>query len=288
MSGRVGAVVFAVVVATAVGLPRRANSAEADTPSSHLDKATTAFALAHYDVAAEEFEKAFEAKPDPAVLFKAAQAHDLAGHKPRALALYQSYLRTYPKASNRAEAQARMEELKRGGATDGRPPVSDQSAAGPATPEAVEPPSSETEAPPQFPAAPAVQIQAEGPGSATAGPTGRHTRARVALTVVFVASLVGAGLSTAAVVLFGVLENKAESDYATATTQAQQDSYAHTGKTYSTLTNVSIAATALLGAAAVGTGITLIFLPREKKPAPVALVPIVGSGLMGGAATFRF
>jgi hypothetical protein len=278
MPGRVGGFVFAVAVVAALGVPLRAEGAEGDDGKAHLDKATTAFALAHYDVAADEFEKAFEAKPDPAILFKAAQAHDLAGHKPRALALYQSYLRTYEKAANRAEAQARTEELKREGAADRPPAVSGQ----------VGPPTPETQAPPQFPAAPAVQVEAEGPHGDTAGPRGERGRARSVVTVVFATTLIAAGLGTAAVVFFGVLESKAESDYNNATTQAERDSYAHTGQTYSSLTNVSIVATAVLGAGALATGITLIFLPHKQTPRPVALTPIVGPGLMGGAAMFRF
>jgi len=272
--GRVGGFVFAVAVATALGASLRAEAAETDDGKVHLDKATTAFALARYDVAAEEFEKAFEAKPDPAVLYKAAEAHDLAGHKPRALALYQSYLRSYPKVANRAEVQARIEELKREGAPD------KESSPEPRAPGAA--------APPPVTGAQAVQIEAGEPPPGPTGPSGERPRGRTVLTVLFGVSLVGAGLGTAAAVMFGLLESKAESDYNTATTQAQQDSFAKTGKTYSALTNVSIAVTAVFGVGAVATGLTLLFMPRERKPAPVALTPIVGPGVAGGVATFRF
>ena len=82
-----------------------------DEVRDYLDKATAAFALSRYAVAAENYEKAFELKPDPAVLYNAAQAHRLAGNKERALELYQSYLRMYG-AEKRAEVEKHVENLK--------------------------------------------------------------------------------------------------------------------------------------------------------------------------------
>ena len=82
-----------------------------DEVRAYLDKATAAFALSRYAVAAENYEKAFELKPDPAVLYNAAQAHRLAGNKERALDLYQSYLRMYG-TEKRAEIEKHVENLK--------------------------------------------------------------------------------------------------------------------------------------------------------------------------------
>jgi tetratricopeptide (TPR) repeat protein len=80
---------------------------------AYFDKATAAFALGHYPVAAENFEKAFELKADSALLYNAAQAHRLAGNKERALTLYQNYLRLYARAVRRAEVESRVQELKK-------------------------------------------------------------------------------------------------------------------------------------------------------------------------------
>ncbi len=82
-----------------------------DEVRAYLDKATAAFALSRYAVAAENYEKAFELKPDPAVLYNAAQAHRLAGNKERALDLYQSYLRMYG-TEKRAEIENHVANLK--------------------------------------------------------------------------------------------------------------------------------------------------------------------------------
>jgi hypothetical protein len=89
-----------------------ANRVRAQETGTYEQKATTAFALGHFAVAAEDFEKAFEAKSDPALLYNAAQAHRLAGNKERALTLYENYLRVYGKKEKRAEVETHIEELK--------------------------------------------------------------------------------------------------------------------------------------------------------------------------------
>jgi hypothetical protein len=95
----------------------------AETPGGedarpYLDKATAAYGLGRYAVAAENFEKAYELKPDPALLYNAAQAHRLAGNKQRALELYESYLRMYGKKDKRDEVERRIKELKQAIAHD--------------------------------------------------------------------------------------------------------------------------------------------------------------------------
>jgi tetratricopeptide (TPR) repeat protein len=94
-----------------VGVARAGNTEEARV---YLDKATAAYALNRYSVAAENFEKAFELKPDPALLYNAAQSYRLAGNKERALELYESYLRVYGKKdpSKREQIEGRIKELK--------------------------------------------------------------------------------------------------------------------------------------------------------------------------------
>src|SRR6185503_7865633 len=110
-------VVFAAAVAAGLLLAGGAGAAgkgrteKAEEAREYLDKATAAFALNRYAVAAENYEKAFELKPDPAVLYNAAQAHRLAGNKERALDLYQSYLRMYG-TEKRAEIEKHVENLK--------------------------------------------------------------------------------------------------------------------------------------------------------------------------------
>ena len=86
---------------------------EADQARAYHEKAKAAFALSHYGQAAEFFEKAFELKSDPALLYNAAQSHRLAGNKDRALTLYQNYLHVYGRDDRRAQIESRIEELKK-------------------------------------------------------------------------------------------------------------------------------------------------------------------------------
>jgi tetratricopeptide (TPR) repeat protein len=102
-------IMLACVLFSAV--PARAD--EPDTARSLYDKATSAYALGNYKRAAELYERAFEMKADPALLFNGAQAHRLAGNKERAYELYRNYLRVYPKGPGRAEAARHAENLKR-------------------------------------------------------------------------------------------------------------------------------------------------------------------------------
>jgi hypothetical protein len=101
----------AVLLAPGGAGAAKAKGNKAQEVRDYLDKATAAFALNRYAVAAESYEKAFELKPDPAVLYNAAQAYRLAGNKERALDLYQSYLRMYGD-EKRAEIEKHIENLK--------------------------------------------------------------------------------------------------------------------------------------------------------------------------------
>ncbi len=101
-----GFVVFFLLLASV-------SDAEEDA-KAHNNRAMAAFALGHYADAAPEFEKAFELKPLPALLYNAAQAHRLAGNKTRALTLYQNYLRIYgAQVKNGAEVERHIAALQR-------------------------------------------------------------------------------------------------------------------------------------------------------------------------------
>lgn len=106
-----------------------ASGARADDDPRELYRRAQAFyALGKYSEAAPLFEKTFELKPDPALLYNAAQAHRFGGNKPRALALYENYVRVYgEQIPNRAEVNNLIVQLRRAIETDQRaisaPPV---------------------------------------------------------------------------------------------------------------------------------------------------------------------
>jgi tetratricopeptide (TPR) repeat protein len=88
-------------------------SAFADEDAKTLfTRGRTQYALGHFKEAAELFEKAFELKQDPAILYNAAQAHRLAGDKKQALVLYQNYIRLFGEMENHEEVERRIVELK--------------------------------------------------------------------------------------------------------------------------------------------------------------------------------
>jgi tetratricopeptide (TPR) repeat protein len=81
-------------------------------------------ALGRYADAAAEFEQAYALKPDPAILYDAAQANRLAGKKERALELYRNYRRAYGRrAEHGAEVDKRITELEKAVDSDRHAPA---------------------------------------------------------------------------------------------------------------------------------------------------------------------
>ena len=100
------------LLALAVG-GHPALASEPSAARQAYDQATAAFGLGHYAEAAEKYETAFSLRPDPALLYDAAQAYRLAGNRPRALELYRNYLRLYPNRQNAEEARTQVAALTR-------------------------------------------------------------------------------------------------------------------------------------------------------------------------------
>jgi hypothetical protein len=102
-----------VLLLSTVALPGQARADNVEEARAYVNKATAAYALNHYAAAAENFEKAFEPKPDPALLYNAAQAYRLAGNKERALELYESYVRVYTgKKEMRPDIEGHIKQLR--------------------------------------------------------------------------------------------------------------------------------------------------------------------------------
>ena len=103
-----------VVVALLVGcLAGTALAAVGKDAKKIYEEATAAFGLGRYVEAAEKYEAAFALRPDPALLYNAAQAFRLGGNKPRALELYRNYVRLYPDGSNANDARSHVAALKK-------------------------------------------------------------------------------------------------------------------------------------------------------------------------------
>jgi tetratricopeptide (TPR) repeat protein len=99
-------------VALALALLCGSAIADENDAKSLFTRGRTLYALGRFDEAAALFEKAFELKQDPAILYNAAQAHRLGGDKKKALVLYQNYLRLFGEQSNAGEVEKRIVDLK--------------------------------------------------------------------------------------------------------------------------------------------------------------------------------
>lgn len=105
-------VVVVVVVVGALLLPMLAFAGRTEEAREHYEKATAHFAVGEFAEAAVEYQAAFKAKPDPALLYDAAQAYRIANNPDKALILYRNYLQLYPNEPNVAEVRTQIEKLK--------------------------------------------------------------------------------------------------------------------------------------------------------------------------------
>jgi hypothetical protein len=148
--------VVVCLLGTALASPARAD--DAASAREHYERGTKYYDIGKYDDAIREFEAAYEAKSDPAIIYNLAQAHRLAGHNQEALQLYRNYLRYVPHPPNRADIDERIRALEKAiaersatGTGSSSPPASAAPAA-PGTGAVAPPPGGATGAPP--PAAP--------------------------------------------------------------------------------------------------------------------------------------
>ncbi|HEY2731348.1 MAG TPA: hypothetical protein VGK52_15500 [Polyangia bacterium] len=95
---------------------------DASDAKVHYQKATAHYAVGEYREAAAEYESAYKAKQDPALLYNAAQSHRLANDNQKALLLYKNIVKLYPTSKYAAESKDRIEKLEQAIATTQSPP----------------------------------------------------------------------------------------------------------------------------------------------------------------------
>lgn len=104
--------------ATAVDAnPAAITSSAEQIARDHFRRGQIQYNLAHFDQAAEEYSKAYEAMPLPEFLFNIGQCHKKSGDYKKAIFFFEGYLREAPQAENRAlveeliaEARAKLAE----------------------------------------------------------------------------------------------------------------------------------------------------------------------------------
>lgn len=102
---------LALVALALLALPARADDAAA--AREHYKKGTRLYELNHFAEAAAEYELAYQAKDDPALLFNIGQAYRFDGQNRKALLAYKQYLRKLPSAPNRREVEAHITALEK-------------------------------------------------------------------------------------------------------------------------------------------------------------------------------
>jgi tetratricopeptide (TPR) repeat protein len=102
---------LAIIVTLLAALPARADD-NANAAREHYRQGTQLYDLRRYREAAHEYEAAYQAIEDPALLFNIAQAYRFAGMYDDAIASYRAYLRHVPHSPNRAEVVARIQEMQ--------------------------------------------------------------------------------------------------------------------------------------------------------------------------------
>jgi len=119
---RVGVVV--VIVLCCASGARAAPVDDVESARDHFAKGKRLYDLGRFAEAASEYELAYQAKDDPALLFNIGQAYRLARQSSKALLAYKAYLRNVPDAANRAEVETWIRDLEASAApAAGQPPA---------------------------------------------------------------------------------------------------------------------------------------------------------------------
>ena len=284
-----------------------AEDAATTAAREHSQKGITYYKLTKYDDAIREFEAAYEAKADAALLYNLAQCHRLAGHDNDALRLYRSYLHDAPRGPYHADAEDKIKALEKS--------LADKAAAAPpvtptpvpeAPPPTVEPaPPPVVVTPPQAGPGPAVtqplmpaQPMPPGPGelppSVAPGPPpapaqpppAAHSGRRTAGVVL--AAVGGAFLIGGAVCGLAAKADAKKVEDAASNHEQFDPSVEKAGRAAELLQWIGYG----VGAASAAVGLILYSTAHASSEAPqpgrVALAPLAGPGLGGASMRVAF
>jgi tetratricopeptide (TPR) repeat protein len=252
-----------------------ARADERATAREHYFKGTKAFDLGLYEEAITEYQAAYKAKDDPALLYNIAQAHRLAGHAPEALRFYKVYLSKLPHAANRPEVEVKIAELEKlveqqKKTTRELPP--DQVKPIELTPR--------SEAPPPTEPVPTPETRSPPPPAEAPPPAIDRSAGRTKKIAGFAVAGVGVALLAAGAGLTAVAKQD-ESDLAVQYDPGKESA----GKTFATVGPVLLG----VGAAAAVAGVVVAALGfRDAKAARVALRPVLGPRIAGASLGLSF
>ena len=239
----------------------------------HYSQGMKHYTLGHFSEAIEEFEKAYDIKPEPIFLFNIAQSHRQNKNAERALFFYRRYLEAEPRAKNRAEVEKRMKDMEKLLAEEKERAATPALQPPPPTPPSPPPPML-TAPPPQPTPQPTPPLVA--PPAKETGNPGRGLR--IAGIVVGSVGLAGAGAGIGLVLYSANLHNQA---YSGAYNKSKDD--------LSKSLEIPGWVTLGVGAVALATGVVLYIVgATASDPGPtVALVPLLAPGMRGIALSGR-
>jgi tetratricopeptide (TPR) repeat protein len=102
-----------VCLAGLAAAPRLAYADDVAEARDHFKRGRTLYYLQRYLEAAAEYEKTYELRDEPSMLFNIGQAYRLGGDQQKAIGAYRSYLSRFPAAPNRAEVTALIEDARK-------------------------------------------------------------------------------------------------------------------------------------------------------------------------------
>jgi len=266
-----------ILVALAVSLlgVARTRADDVNAAREHFKRGSKLYDLQRFEEAAEAYEKAYEAKDDPALLFNIAQAYRFAQKYEKAIGAYRAFLRRQPGASNRADVLARIDEMQKlleaQRRSSQQPPGGTLPPAGgnePGEPKPVEPKPAGDNPPSTLP--PQVAPDRTAPRMKVAG----HVTGALGLALVVTGgALLGVAASAA-----GDVNNAPDGTPFDASKEEQVRTLVPAG-----------AALTALGAAAAIAGTTVAVLGYERaRPRNLSLVPALGPGGAGLVFGGRF
>jgi tetratricopeptide (TPR) repeat protein len=102
-----------LVLLTLLALPLAARADDVAKAREHFKRGSTLYYLQRYVEAAAEYEKTYELREDPSLLYNIGQAYRLGGEQQKAIGAYRSYLARTPNAPNRVAVLALIEDCKK-------------------------------------------------------------------------------------------------------------------------------------------------------------------------------
>jgi tetratricopeptide (TPR) repeat protein len=245
----------------------------------HYEKATRAFDVGKYAEAIEEYQKAYEIGGDPPMLYNIAQAYRLSDQPSEAVRYYRRYLQRQPNAKNREDVERKIADLEK---------LIEERKKASVMPPPMPPPPAPVAVPDQ-PAAASAVVTPPPPSTPREEPHGAYPMRRIIGW-----SVLGAGVLAGAAAGYEgwtatQKANKVGDQSRANPPQVFDPAVEQNGKTANRWAFIfgGISAALIVG------GGLLVVLPgaqtAESKPVAIAgVAPLIGGGVVGAGADFRF